>query len=183
MIIFINEVQDMKKILSVLIAVMMTVSVLAISSVAVAAPSPSGVVVANPSLCVNGVPNDTDVSYTPDAADPTIITFKYTGEGTLKGWETNLEDLGYVEGTDFTLTENADGSLTVKFISAAALADFNNGDVIVDAIVDFDVEPAEENGSNKSPSTGIATAAIAGSIAVAGAGFAVLSATKKRDAE
>lgn len=178
----------MKKILSVLVAVIMTVSVLAISSVtAIAAPSPSGSIVedATPTLQVNGVSNSTDISYTPSSSDQTTITFEYTGAGELTGWETNLEELGYVDGTDYTITENADGTLTIKFISSDALDDFNSGIVVVNAIVDIDNggSQAEQNGSNKSPSTGIATSVIAGSVAAAGAGFAVLSATKKRDAE
>ncbi|MCM1114946.1 MAG: hypothetical protein NC397_05565 [Clostridium sp.] len=185
----------MKKMLSVLLAAIMTVSVCAVSVIpAMAAPSPTATTATNkrPSLEVNGVANNKDISYTPDKDDASSITFTYDGEGTITGWENNLDDLGYVEGTDYIATENEDGTYVIDFLNTEALEAFENGDVIVNALVDFDETDAEptkknettkKNDSSKAPATGIATSVIAGSVAVAGAGIAVLSATKKRDAE
>ena len=51
--------------------------------------------------------------------------------------------------------------------------------------VEFENETrtGKSNGSNKSPKTGAAVSAVAASVALAGAGFAVLAASKKKDAE
>ncbi len=179
----------MKKLLSVMLAVMMSVSVLAISAIpAFAVVSPTATTAADkgPTTQVNGVDNDTDVTYTPDKDDSYTITFEYTGEGTLIGWEENLNDLGFVEGTDYTKTENSDGTLTICFLTDESYEAYQNGDVIVNALVEFDTtttSAATTNDSSTSPDTGIATSVIAGSVAVVGAGVAVLSATKKKDAE
>lgn len=140
---------------------------------------------------VNG-DNKQGVTYTVSETNPNEVTFRYEGEGTLIGWEHNLADLGLISGTDYTAVENADGSFTITFITQPAIAQWNAGTVIVNAIVEFDEEePTEEkeesttkkNKSSKSPSTGASVAVVAGSIAAAGAGFAVLAASKKRDAE
>lgn len=135
---------------------------------------------------VNGE-QSTDVTYTP-GSDKNEITFGYTGDGTLDGWETNLDKLGLVEGVDYTITENPDGTITIKFISEKAIALWDSNKVDINALVS-DEEPEEDetttkkNESSKSPNTGISTTAIAGTVAVLGAGVAVLAATKKKDAE
>lgn len=177
----------MKKILSVLLAVMMTVSVFAVTAVpAMAAMSPTGTTAApsNPKLEVNGGTTTTDITFTPDSNDSNKITFEYVGEGTLTGWENNMAALGFAEGTDYTVVENSDGSLTITFISNDAQDAYETGKLTVNALVeDAPAKTTEKNNANKSPNTGIATSVIAGSVAVAGAGLAVLSATKKKDAE
>ncbi len=180
----------MKKFLSVMLAAVMAVSAFAVSVIpAMAAPSPTATTATQkgPTTTVNGSTNTTDVTYTPDPNDDSKITFEYTGEGTVEGWTNNLTDLGYVEGSDFTAVENPDGTYTITFMNDDAKKDFDNGKVIVDVKVKLDTTttagPTKKNDSSKSPGTGIATTVIAGSIAVAGAGIAVLSATKKRDAE
>lgn len=177
----------MKKILSVLLAVMMTVSVFAVSAVpAMAAMSPTASTAAPsaPKLEVNGSETTTEITYTPDKNDSNKITFEYVGEGTLTGWEENMAALGFAEGTDYTVVENSDGTFTITLISDGAKDAYETGKVVVNALVkDAPAKTTDKNGSNKSPNTGIATSVIAGSVAVAGAGLAVLSATKKRDAE
>lgn len=178
----------MKKLLSVLLAVMMTVSVCAITAIpAIAAESPTASQPSNngPTTQVNGSNNDKDVHYTPDPNNSSEITFEYTGDGTLTGWNDNLDDLGLVEGTDYTKVENPDGTLTITFLTQAAKDMFDNGDVVVNALVKFDTTTTtgKPNGSSTSPATGVTTSIIAGSVAVAGAGIAVLAATKKKDAE
>lgn len=178
----------MKKLLSVLLAAIMSVSVMAVAAVpAFAVPSPTGSTAApkGPITEVNGSVNDKDITFTPDANDSNTIIFDYTGEGTLIGWEENLNDLGLVEGTDYTKSENPDGTLTITFITDKAQQAYNNGSVVVNALVKFasTTTSAKKDDSSKSPSTGFTTSVVAGSIAVAGAGVAVLSAIKKRDAE
>lgn len=182
----------MKKLLSVVLAVIMTMSVLAVAAIpAFAVESPTATTATNKGVTtqVNGVVNTKDVIYSAAQSNPYSVTFKYTGAGTLIGWEENMKALGFVKGVDYdyTAVENKDGTFTVTFISDKAKAAYENGDVIVNALVKFDsttsAATTKKNDSSKSPETGIATSVIAGSIAVAGAGIAVLSATKKKDAE
>ncbi len=185
----------MKKLLTIMLAAVMAVSTFALSALPVMAaddvlsPTASTAVDKKPTLQVNGVTTTTDVTYAVDPENPNVITFTYVGEGNLTGWETNLDSLGLVEGEDYELTENEDGSLTLTLISDAAIEAWKNGEIVVDAIVEFDEdEPTtagttKANGSSKSPSTGASTAVVAGTVAAAGAGIAVLAALKKRDAE
>lgn len=181
----------MKKFLSVLLAAVMTVSVFAISVVpAFAAQSPTATTAEEnkPQLEVNGEITKTEVTYKveDDGEGHISATFRFVGEGRLRDWEDNLKELGFVEGKDYTTANNKDGSYTIVFLSAEAQAAFENNKVVVNAIVDRTGDGSgstDGNDSSKSPSTGLATAAIAGTIAAAGAGFAVLSASKKKDAE
>lgn len=188
----------MKKLLSIILSAIMAVSMctaFALPVLAADVKSPTAATLQNDkaTVTVNGE-NKQGVVYSPSSTNPNEITFKYDGEGTLTGWENNLAALGLVEGTDFKLAQNTDGSLTITFISQNAVTQWNAGKVCVNALVDFEEETTEEvieeeeettkkNASSKSPSTGASTAALAGSIAVAGAGIAVLAASKKRDAE
>ena len=180
----------MKKLLSVVLAVIMSVSVLAAAAIpALAVESPTATTAVSKGITtpVNGVVNTKDVRYSAASSNPYSVTFKYTGAGQLLGWEENMKALGFVKGVDYdyTAVENSDKTFTVTFISDKAKAAYENGDVIVNALVKFDgtTKPVSTNDSQKSPGTGIAASVIAGSIAVAGAGIAVLSATKKKDAE
>lgn len=179
----------MKKLLAVLIAVMMSVSVFAVAAVpafAVESPTATTAKPKGPVITINGNNDNGEVRFTPDPNDPYTITFEYDGDGTLIGWDENCNNLGLVEGTDYTRTDNANGTMTLKFVSDKAKADYDNGDVIVNAIVKYPEQTSattKKNESPKSPGTGIAASVIAGTVAVAGAGFAVLSATKKKDAE
>jgi len=185
------EVFIMKKLLSIVLAAIMTVSVFALSVVPafaadVHSPTASTATNKGPVTEVNGVNNTTDITFTPDSNDKNKITFVYTGEGTLKGWEHNMNALGFVDGTDYTTANNSDGSFTITFITDDAYAAYENGKVVVNALVDFGTAttaPSKKNDSSKSPATGLSSAVVAGSVAVACAGVAVLAATKKRDAE
>lgn len=188
----------MKKLLSIILSAIMAVSMctaFALPVLAADVKSPTAATLQNDkaTVTVNGE-NKQGVVYSPSSTNPNEITFKYDGDGTLTGWENNLAALGLVEGTDFKLAQNADGSLTITFISQNAVTQWNAGKVSVNALVDFEEETSEEvieeeeettkkNDSSKSPSTGASTAVLAGSIAAAGAGIAVLAASKKRDAE
>lgn len=184
----------MKKLLSVILAAVMTISVFALSvmpamAADVQSPTASTAVNKGPITQVNGVNNFKDVVFSKDSNKTGAVTFTYTGEGTLKGWEENMTALGFTKGEDYTAVQNKDGSFTITFLNEDAIAAFENGDLIVNAIVDMGngttsvTASTKKNDSSKSPATGISTAAIAGSVAIMGAGIAVLSATKKRDAE
>ena len=182
----------MKKFLSVLLAVVMSVSVMAIASIsAFAVESPTATTAPDKEISfqVNGK-DSTDVKYTFDDTEiPYHAEFEYVGPGRLVGWEDNMQALGFVLGVDYTRTVDANGKLKIDFLTEAAGEAFIAGDVVVNAIVEFDGAqttakvPVSSDSSSKSPSTGLATSVIAGSIAVAGAGVAVLSAAKKKDAE
>lgn len=178
----------MKKLLSLALAALMAVSAFAVSVVpAMAAEtvnSPSAVVIVSPVTQVNGVANSADITFTQSVDDPYSVSFTYTGKGILKDWEYNLQTLGFVEGTDYTVSESNDGVLTITFITDDAKAALEADKVIVNAIVDMtgvDTN-ADKNDSSKSPDTGVATSAVAGGVALAMAGLAVISA-KKKDAE
>lgn len=203
----------MKKIISLVIAAMMAVSVLAVSALpamaadTVKSPTAATLQDGKVKLTVNGE-NRQGVTYKRSSTNANEITFTYSGEGTLTGWENNLVSLGLVEGTDFKAVMNADKSYTITFITTKAIDTWNAGTVVVNALVDFgttttvtdeattaeeeedeadedttEAAEAKKNTSSKSPATGAPTAAVAGAVAAAGAGFAVLAATKKRDAE
>ncbi len=180
----------MKKILSVLIAVLMSVSVLTVAAMPAMASvsSPSPVVIdenAKPTVEVNGQVTETDVTYSPDPNDATTITFVYTGDGELTGWEDNLEELGLVEGVDYTAVVNPDGSYTIKLISDEAIIAWNEGKIVVNALVNFPetTQPAKKDDSKKSPKTGASAMMLAGGFAAAGAGFAVITASRKKNDE
>ncbi len=180
----------MRKLLAIAMAAIMSVSVLSVAVVPAmaAVSSPAPIIIdddAEPELEVNGQTTTTDITYSPDENDHTIITFVYTGDGELIGWEDNLKNLGLTEGTDYTAVMNPDKSYTIHLMSNEAIQDWNDGKVIVNAIVEFpEPQPTtKKDGSSKSPKTGADTAIVAGAVALAGAGFAVLGATKKKDAE
>ena len=181
----------MKKFLSVILAVMMAVSVFAISVIpamaadTVVSPTASTVAPQGHSLNVNGAPNNGDISYTEDTERPFSYTFTYDGPGDLEGWENNLDDFGLVEGVDYTAVMNEDGSYTITFLTEKAEKYFQNDQLNVNAVVKFDENTTvtavtNKNDSSKAPATGMSSSVVAGSVAVACAGVAVLAATKKK---
>ncbi|MCH5320721.1 MAG: hypothetical protein J1E36_03095 [Eubacterium sp.] len=180
----------MKKFLSVILAVLMAVSAFAVSVVpamadTVVSPTASTAAKKDPSLHVNGSPaSKGDISFTTKTERPFSYTFSYDGPGDLEGWENNLEDLGLVEGVDYTAVENEDGTYTITFLTEKAEKYFRNDQVIVNAVVSFPdgstTTVANKNDSSKSPATGMSSSVVAGSVAVACAGVAVLAATKKK---
>ena len=176
---------------------MMAISMFAVSVPAMAenVSSPAAVTIADGKVktTVNGKERQ-GVTYKINASKPNEVTFTYNGKGTLKSWSDNLSSLGLVEGTDYTITVNKDGSETISFISRKAVTAWNNGSVVVNAVVDFDeattkaskeskekTTKAKKNTSSKSPATGASSAVLAGGVAAAGAGIAVLAAMKKKE--
>lgn len=180
----------MKKFLSVILAVLMAVSVFAISVVpamadTVVSPTASTAAKKEPNLHVNGSPaSKGDISFTTNEERPFSYTFSYDGPGDLQGWENNLEDLGLVEGVDYTAVHNEDGTYTLTFLTAAAEKYFKNDQVIVNAIVTFPdgstTAVTNKNDSSKAPATGMSSSVVAGGVAVACAGVAVLAVAKKK---
>lgn len=190
----------MKKIISLVIAAMMAVSMFAVTVPAMAAnvssPTAATLEEGKAKTTVNGETRQ-GVTYSVNAQTKKSVTFTYNGEGTFKSWTDNLSALGLAEGTDYTKVLNADGSQTITFISQKAITSWNNGSVVVNAVVEFadDTTQATEkdttkttkatepkkNSSSKSPATGASSAVMAGAIAAAGAGIAVLAATKKKE--
>lgn len=190
----------MKKIISLVIAAMMAVSMFAVTVPAMAAnvssPTAATLEEGKAQTTVNGEVRQ-GVTYSVNAQTKKSVTFTYNGEGTFKSWTDNLSALGLAEGTDYTKVLNADGSQTITFISQKAITSWNNGSVVVNAVVEFadDTTQATEkdttkatkatepkkNSSSKSPATGASSAVMAGAIAAAGAGIAVLAATKKKE--
>lgn len=190
----------MKKIISLVIAAMMAVSMFAVTVPAMAAnvssPTAATLEEGKAKTTVNGETRQ-GVTYSVNAQSKKAVTFTYNGEGTFKSWTDNLSALGLAEGTDYTKALNADGSQTITFISQKAITSWNNGSVVVNAVVEFadDATKATEedttkatkatepkkNSSSKSPATGASSAVMAGAIAAAGAGIAVLAATKKKE--
>lgn len=186
----------MKKLLSVVLAAIMTVSVFALSVVpamaeTVNSPTATTATSKKPTLMVNGVPTQSDISYTSSDTVPNVVVFTYAGEGTIVGWEDNLSDLSLVEGEDYTVAYNEDGTLTITFISETAIDEWEAGNITVNAVVEYDEDATtttsaattKKNDSSKAPATGMSTAVVASGVAVACAGIAVLAATKKKDAE
>lgn len=188
----------MKKIISLVIAAMMAVSMFAVTIPAMAAnvssPTAATLEEGKAKTTVNGETRQ-GVTYTVNAQNKKEVTFTYNGEGTFKSWTDNLSSLGLAEGTDYTKVANADGSQTITFISQKAITAWNNGSVVVNAVVEFADATTEvtaeektskatepkKNSSSKSPATGASSAVMAGAIAAAGAGIAVLAATKKKE--
>lgn len=190
----------MKKIISLVIAAMMAVSMFALTVPAMAAnvssPTAATLQEGKAQTTVNGETRQ-GVTYSVNAQTKKSVTFTYNGEGTFKSWTDNLSALGLAEGTDYTKVLNADGSQTITFISQKAITSWNNGSVVVNAVVEFadDTTQATEkdttkatkatepkkNSSSKSPATGASSAVMASAIAAAGAGIAVLAATKKKE--
>lgn len=167
----------MKKVLSVILSVMMVFSVFAVSATTVMAAvgSIESTTKQNTVIVqVNGQ-TTTDIVYEKDPADPNKITFTYTGDGELIGWEFNI-----TEGQEYRVVSEDGDSITIEIINGY------DGEVIANAIVKFDdgettKKPVKTNGGDKSPKTGVAAAS---GLAVAGAGAAILAALKKKnDAE
>lgn len=180
----------MKKIVSVLLAVAMIVSV-GISSavVAMAAPTVASIesTTKRPAPTIGEVngQTSTDVRYEIDPNDPNKITFIYEGDGELIGWEFLPDTL--VEGTNYRIVTQSGNSITIELLNNYA------GEIIANAIVRFPEDDkttktevdktekkttAKKNTGSKSPNTGVVTGA---GLGVAAAGAAILVALKKKD--
>ena len=118
---------------------------------------------------VNGK-STTEVTYEKDPKNPKKITFTYTGDGKLIGWEFP----GMTEGVDYEIIREKGNSITIL------VSPDYDGEVIANAIVDTDSETTRKPGEDVSPDTGVAAAT---GIAAMGAGVAILAALKKKEDE
>lgn len=170
----------MKKLISVLLSVMMVISVGALSVMPVMAstvssgePTPTGPVITGQ---VNGETSN-QVSFEASISNPSQFTFTYNGGLELLGWEFS----GIVEGADYTVVADNGNTITIALTASGMTKQF-----VANAKVKQDAKPGSEtnkpgasdkDNTGKSPSTG---AAMTG-ILVAGAGIAMLAASKKKN--
>ena len=160
----------MKKIISIVLSLVMLVSASALTINAFAevqSPQSTTKTSSKVTVEVNGSTTK-DVTYKQDPEDPTKITFKYKGSGTVEGWEFD----GMVKGTDYKVIAEDGDSITIQLLNGF------DGDIDANALVDKDSEGTKGNGKGKSPKTGAATAT---GLAAAGAGAAILLALRKRE--
>ena len=161
----------MKKIISILLSVVMLVSVSAVTFSAFADVESQETTKTSSKVTVEVNGNTSkDVTYKTDPDDPATITFTYTGDGTLEGWEFD----GMVEGVDYEIVSTDGNSITIRLLN-----DYD-GDITANAIVKDTTtkKSSEGSGKGKSPKTGAATAT---GLAAAGAGAAILLALRKRE--
>ena len=163
----------MKKVISILLSVVMLVT-LSVSAVSVFAEdnvlSPESTTKSNKiTVEVNGNESN-DVTYEKDPTDPTKITFTYTGDGELEGWEFP----GMTEGVDYKIISEDGDSITIQLLNGY------DGPVIANAIVKDDSGKKKSNDKKKSPRTGAAAVSVA---AAAGVGVAMLAALKRKSDE
>lgn len=161
----------MKKVISVLLSLVMLVSASALTINAFAVVESQETTKTNSKITVEVNGNTSkDVTYQSDPDDPATITFTYNGNGTLEGWEFD----GLVEGTDYIIVSEDGNSITIQLINGY------DGDIDANALVKETTtkKGGKDNGKNKSPKTGAATAT---GLAAAGAGAAILLAMRKRE--
>lgn len=167
----------MKKLLSIVLAIMMIFAVSASATAAMAATVNSIESTSKASSTIGKVNGQVsnDVIYERDPENPNIITFTYIGSGEITGWEFP----GMVEGVDYSIVSEDGNTITIELLNGY------NGDIIGDAQVDFEEEGESttkkaSTGKSTSPDTG---AVAATGLAAAGIGAAILAAVKKNDAE
>jgi hypothetical protein len=166
------EVLDMKKIVSIILAVAMVLALSLTAFTALAAVESPGKDdkdgITKITVQVNGK-DTTEVEYERDEDNKRIITFTYTGDGDLQGWEFP----GMEEGKDYVIVSQDGDTITIE------VSEDYVGEVIANAIVDEQGEKkptAKPDDGKKSPKTGIA----ATGILAMGAGAAVLALSKKK---
>lgn len=164
----------MKKIISVLLSVVMLLSVSTAAVSVFAADNVNSIESTTKgnkiTVEVNGNESN-DVTYEKDPTDPTKITFTYTGDGELEGWEFP----GMTEGVDYKIISEEGDSITIQIINGY------DGPIVANAIVKEETtKKKKSNEKKKSPKTGAATVSVA---AAAGVGVAMLAALKRKSDE
>lgn len=173
----------MKKILTILLALAMVFSV-GMSTTTAMAKDP----IISPETTVKNIvikvtlngETSNHTSFKPDPNNPNIITFTYTGDGILVGWEY----IDGVEGVDYIILSQDENSITIQILPA-----YKGETIWMNAIDEYpdesttkdDKKPTDKSttvkkdDSTKSPNTGAATG-----LGIAGAGLAILIATRKK---
>lgn len=176
----------MKKLISVIMSVIMAASVCSVAVI----PAMAAKSVASPgkttqtvevNVEVNGSTTN-DVIYDKDNDDPSVITFTYTGDGDITGWEFPGMELG----VDYNIISESDDhkTITIQLIKDEDGNYVYDGVVTAKAIVDDTTAPTKQNTNKDKDSTSPKTGAVsAAGIAIAGAGVAILTALKKKKDE
>lgn len=108
-------------------------------------------------------------SYQPDKDNPNVLTFTYTGDGELIGWDFPEME----EGKDYIIVSKDGDKITIQ-----VLDNYEGERIWANAKDKYPGEttnPAKKDNSNKSPNTGATTG-----VGVALAGLAIIMASKKR---
>lgn len=168
------EVFIMKKLVSAVLSVIMVLSVCCCACLPVMAAdinviSPGDIDYVDVVVKVNGK-ESMDVVFERDPENPNEITFTYDGTGNVDGWEFEPA----VDGSKVTIVKQEGNKITIKVDGVSV------DKVVANAIVKDADSGKQPTDDNKSPATG---AAAATGLVVAGIGVAILSLTKKRDAE
>lgn len=181
----------MKKIVSIIIAVMMSVSVLAVNAVPTFAVWYGSIESAEKDIVIKvTVDGESSIngSYVHttegDTGDKATIEFVYTGDREVVRWDiTDYDGRHLVEGKDYVVVKQDDTTILIKIINENVVKIWGN----VITTEDETVEDEEETTKNEvvnpdkgivSPKTGVGTAGVG--IVAAGVGVAVLGATRKR---
>ncbi|MGN0531774.1 MAG: hypothetical protein ACI4IN_03150 [Eubacterium sp.] len=173
----------MKKFISIIMSMIIAASVCSMAVLPVMAKT-----VASPSdieqeITIKVQVNNSDTKEVVYDRDSDQITFTYTGDGNITGWEFP----GMVLGVDYEIVAESDDhkSITIELLKDEEGNYIYDGVVTARALVEDEAstEPSKPSTDNKdkdstSPKTGAVSAA---GIAVAGAGVAILAALKKRD--
>ena len=177
----------MKKLLSIVLSVIIAVcacTATAIPALAISVRSPGGTVVhdANDPLVNSKKSNKvTGNSVKPGSNE---ITFTYTGDGTLKGWQIIDKDGNAVpvgnNDPSYRIVKQEGNTLVIEVLDWDKWESPDG--YTVNALVEGETQEGSGDSSSKSPGTGAVSIAFA-SMAAAGAGVAILGLTKKRDAE
>lgn len=178
----------MKKVLSILLSIVMIFSVFSASTIAYAKKNPiyspeTTVKHIHITVTLNGESSN-KTEYVQDKENDRIITFTYTGDGVLIGWEFDYNNEGLVEGVDYIVISQDENSITIEI-----LGDYSGENFWVNAIDKHPDETTSEssesttetttgkrNDSQKSPDTG----ASALGLGIMLAGSAILVASRKK---
>lgn len=174
----------MKKFISVIMSMIIAASVCSMAVLPVMAKT-----VASPSdieqeITIKVQVNNSSTTEVVYDRDGDQITFNYTGDGNITGWEFP----GMVLGVDYEIVAESDDhkSVTIELLKDEEGNYIYDGVVTARALVEEEAattKPSKPSTANTdkdstSPKTGAVSAA---GIAVAGAGVAILAALKKRD--
>lgn len=167
----------MKKLISIMLCVMMLIGVCsATTAVAYAAKNPiyspeTTVKHVQITVTLNGESSN-HTEYKHDKDNDKVITFTYTGNGTLIGWDFDNNNPPLVEGVDYRIISQDENSITIEL-----LGDYAGQNFWVNAIDDNpNPSTSKRNESQKSPDTGSAVLGLG----VMLAGSTILVATRKK---
>lgn len=169
----------MKKLVSVLLSIMMVVAVGAMSIVPAMAATSSNITVGSgdqtftASGAVNGQLTTSDVTIKVSDSDSYEVRFDYVGKDEFIGWEI----IGLEEG-EYTIVKKEGTTLIIKVDPSVAAT---KREFTANAITKKSANSGSTTGNTDKSGTSPSTGASVASVAVAGAGVALLTALKKKD--